>query len=179
MTIYWMLLKRIALWKPADLDCISQKDDDVFKKLNFMRILSVDDLPQNCKNKTGEIVFNAYWISISEIASSCTSKGNGALFFISGYTLVNLWGRDCFSIFDSHSRDSSGRRVVNGTAVLLNFLSLHHMDGYIKKPTFNIIKILCIFKFHLFRLRDVSQSRQFKCLSTTWIMKNGYVKLSK
>ena len=55
-----MLLKRIALWKPADLDCILQKDDDVFKKLNFMRILSVDDLPQNCKNKTGEIVFNAY-----------------------------------------------------------------------------------------------------------------------
>ena len=60
MTIYWMLLKRIALWKPADLDCILQKDDDVFKKLIFMRILSVDDLPQNCKNKTGEIVFNAY-----------------------------------------------------------------------------------------------------------------------
>ena len=59
-----------------------------------MRILSIDDLPQNCKiedvslnldyleNKTGEIVFNAYLISISEIASSSTSKGNGALLFI-------------------------------------------------------------------------------------------------
>ena len=59
-----------------------------------MRILSVDDLPQNCKiedvslnldylqNKTGEIVFNAYLISISEIASSSMSKGNGALLFI-------------------------------------------------------------------------------------------------
>ena len=57
-----------------------------------MRILSVDDLPQNCKiedvslnldylqNKTGEIVFNAYLIS--EIASSSMSKGNGALLFI-------------------------------------------------------------------------------------------------
>ena len=55
-----------------------------------MRILSIDDLPQNCKiedvslnldyveNKTGKIVFNAY----SEIASSSTSKGNGALLFI-------------------------------------------------------------------------------------------------
>ena len=59
-----------------------------------MRILSIDDLPQNCKiedvslnldyleNKTGKIVFNAYLISISEIASSSTSKGNGALLFI-------------------------------------------------------------------------------------------------
>ena len=59
-----------------------------------MRILSIDDLPQNCKiedvslnldyleNKTGKIVFNAYLISISEITSSSTSKGNGALLFI-------------------------------------------------------------------------------------------------
>ena len=59
-----------------------------------MRILSIDDLPQNCKiedvslnldyleNKTGKIVFNAYLISISEIASSSTSKGNGPLLFI-------------------------------------------------------------------------------------------------
>ena len=59
-----------------------------------MRILSIDDLPQNCKiedvslnldyleNKTGKIVFNAYLISISEIASSSTSEGNGALLFI-------------------------------------------------------------------------------------------------
>ena len=59
-----------------------------------MRILSIDDLPQNCKiedvslnldyleNKTGKIVFNAYLISISDIASSSTSKGNGGLLFI-------------------------------------------------------------------------------------------------
>ena len=69
-----------------------------------MRILSVDDLPQNCKiedvsmnlnyleNKTGEIVFNAYLISLSEIVSSCSSKGNGALLFINAYTLAILWG---------------------------------------------------------------------------------------
>ena len=76
-----------------------------------MRILSVDDFPQNCKiedvclnlyyfeNNTGEIVFNAYLITISEIVSSCTSKGNGVLLFISAYTLAILWGRDCFFIF--------------------------------------------------------------------------------
>ena len=65
----WILLKRIVLWKPADLDCILQKGDAVFKKLNLLIILSVDDLPQNCKiedvslnlyyleNKTGETDF--------------------------------------------------------------------------------------------------------------------------
>ena len=143
IAVYWTLLKRISLWKTAYLDCILQKGDDLFKKLNLRRILSVDDLPQNCKiedvslnldyleSKTGEIVFNAYLISISEIVSSCSSKGNGALLFISGYTLAILWGRDCFFIFDSHGRDSSGRKVVNGTAVLLKFLSLHNLDDYI------------------------------------------------
>ena len=76
--------------------------------MNLMRILSLDDLPQNCKiedvsmnlnyleNKTGEIVFNAYLISLSEIDSSCSSKGNGALLFINGYTLAILWGSDFF-----------------------------------------------------------------------------------
>ena len=49
MAICWTLLKRIALRKPADLECILQKGDDLFKKLNLVRILSVDDLPQNCK----------------------------------------------------------------------------------------------------------------------------------
>ena len=51
MAICWTLLRRIALWKLADLDCILQKDDDLFKKLNLKRILSVDDLPHSCKIK--------------------------------------------------------------------------------------------------------------------------------
>ena len=81
--------------------------------------MSVDDLPQNCKiedaslnleyleNETGGIVFHAYLIFISEVVSSCTSKGNCSLLFISGYILAILWGRDCFFISDPHSKDSS------------------------------------------------------------------------
>ena len=77
---------------------------DLFKKLNLIKILIVDDLPRNCKieevsynldylkNKTGEKIFNGYLISISEIVSSCTLKGNGASLFISGYTLAIFWG---------------------------------------------------------------------------------------
>ena len=53
------------------------------------------------------------------------------LLFISGGTLAILWGRDCFFNFDSHSRNFSGRKAANGTAVLLKLLSLYHMDGYI------------------------------------------------
>ena len=171
IAVYWTLLKRISLWKTAYLDCILQKGDDLFKKLNLMRILSVDDLPQNCKiedvslnldyleSKTGEIVFNAYLISISEIVSSCTSKGNGALLFISGYTLAILWGRDCFFIFDSHSRDSSGRKVVNGTAVLLKFLSLHHLDDYIKRTYFQQNSNSLYFQVQFVQIKR-SQSKQ-------------------
>ena len=92
--ICWTLLKGIVLLKSINLDCILWKGYHLFKKLDIMRILSIDDLPQNCKiedvslnldyleNKTGKIVFNAYLISISDIASSSTSKGNGGLLFI-------------------------------------------------------------------------------------------------
>ena len=171
MAICWTLVKFIALWKPADLGCILQKDDDLFKKLNLMRIFSVDDLPKNCKiedvslnldyleNKTTEIFFNAYLISISEIASSCTSKGNGALLFISGYVLAILWGRNCFFIFDFHSRDSSERKVVHGTAVLLKFLPLHHLDEYIKKAYFQQTLNLLHFQVH-FVWVEKSQAKQ-------------------
>ena len=104
-------------------------------------------MPRTCKidvslnldyleNKTGVIVFNVYLISMSEIVSSCTSKENSALLFISGYILAILWGGDCFFIFDSHRRNSSGTKVVNETATLLKFLSLHHMDDYIKRTYF-------------------------------------------
>ena len=77
---------------------------DLFKKLNPIRILIVDDLPRNCKtkeisynlhyleNKTGEKVFNGYLMSILEIVSSCTLKRNGASLFISGYTLAIFLG---------------------------------------------------------------------------------------
>ena len=137
MAICWTLLKRIAF-----------RNNDLFKNLNLMRILSVDDFPQNCRieddflsldyleNKPGEIDFNAYLISISEIVSSCTLKGNGAVLLISGYTLAILWGRKCFFIFDSHSIDSSGRIIVNGTAVLLKFIQLYHLDDDIKRTYF-------------------------------------------
>ena len=63
-------------------------------------------------------------------------KGNGAVLFLSGYTVAILLGRNCFFIFDSHSRDSSGRKVVNGTAVLSKLLSRHHLHNCIERTYF-------------------------------------------
>ena len=189
MAICWMLLKRIALWKPADLDCMLQKGDDLFKRVNLMRILSVDNLPQSCKiedvflnldyleNEIGEIVFHAYLISISEIVSSCNSEGNGALLFIGGYALVILWGRECFFIFVSHSRDFSGRKVVNGTAVLLKFLSLYHVDDYIKRTYFKGNSNFLYFQIQFVQIKrskakhQTIQMSQYQLNYEEWIYK--------
>ena len=67
--------------------------------------------------------------------------------------------RDCFFIFDSHSRDSSGRKVVNGTAVLLKFLSLHHLDDYIKRTYFQRNLDSLYFQFQFVQIKR-SQSKQ-------------------
>ena len=115
------------------------------RTLQIFRYLSIDDLPhhlflwtqhilqvQYLENMTGEICLNAYITSISQIISNCQCLGNGALLIINNYTLSILWGRQCFFIFDSHSRDEEGKHAPNGTAVLLKFHSLAKLEEYIK-----------------------------------------------
>ena len=79
--------------------------------------------------------------------------------FVNGYTLAILWGRDCFFIFDSHSRDSSEREVVNETAVLLKFLTLHQMDDYIKRTYFQQNSSYFCFQVQFVQIKR-SQSKQ-------------------
>ena len=63
----------------------------------MFRILGVDDLPARIsiygravdivflENKTGEITLNVYLISMTDIPSTCSNHGQGALLVISGY----------------------------------------------------------------------------------------------
>ena len=60
-------------------------------------------------------------MSVTEIVSDCQQIGTEDLLIINNYILGLLWGNQCFSLFDSHSKDEIGRMSVKGTAVLLKF----------------------------------------------------------
>ena len=127
---------------------------------------------------TGEICLNAYITSISHIFSNCQCLGNGALLIINNYTLGILWGRQCFFVFDSHSRDENGKQSPNGTAVLLKFHSLAKLEEYIKNTYYGqtqqslmyfqiqFIKFICaeddiqVISSELRRLRTLKKQRE-------------------
>ena len=119
-------------------------NDLLFKSINNLSYLSIDDVPNKLKiknsfltteyleNKTAEFVVREY-LTISEIISACQFKGNGVMLFVNGFTLGIIWNNNSCYLFDSHSSDSSGNPVIDGTAVLLKFNSLLYIDEYIRK----------------------------------------------
>ena len=96
---------------------ILENGDRLFKSMNQYRLLEVDDLPRtvdiysypvdifSLDNKTGEITLNVNLVSLKEIIESCLNVGSGALLIISGYIFGLIWGTECVSLFDSHSKD--------------------------------------------------------------------------
>ena len=70
--------------------------------------------------------------AICDIVGNCSNLGNGALLIINGYALGVIWGKNCFFLFDSHSKNSSGNICQNGTSVLLKFETLSKLQEYVK-----------------------------------------------
>ena len=84
------------------------------------------------ENRTGEITPSAYMKSISGIVDNCLNLGNGALLVINGWALGIIWGKNCFFLLDSHSKNSNGNICQNSTSVLLKFETLTKLQEYIK-----------------------------------------------
>ena len=145
MAVCWNMFKSVARWDGYDLDRILQIGGQLFKSLNMFRVLGVDDLPARVsiydsavdivflENKAGEITWNVYLISMTDILSTCSNHGKDALLIISGYVLEIIWGRNCFYLFDCHSKDGEGNISQNGTAVSLKFDTFSNLEEYIKQ----------------------------------------------
>ena len=84
------------------------------------------------ENRTGEITPSAYMKSISDIVGNCLNLGNRALLTINGCALGIIWGKNCFFLLDSHSKNSNGNICQNGASVLLKFETLTKLQEYIK-----------------------------------------------
>ena len=121
-----------------------RKSDALFKSLNKFKLFGVEDLPTKTEiyshsidialleNRTGEITSSTYMTAICDIVGNCSNLGNGALLIINGYALGVIWGKNCFFLFDSHSKNSSGNICQNGTSVLLKFETLSKLQEYVK-----------------------------------------------
>ena len=115
-----------------------------FKSLNKFKLLGVEDLLAKMEiyshsidialmeNKTGEITSSKYMTSIVDIVGNCLKLGNVALLMINGYALGVIWAKNCFFLFDPHSKSSSGNICQNDTSVLLKFERLNKLEEYVK-----------------------------------------------
>ena len=74
---------------------------------------------------------------MTDIPSTCSNHRKGALLIISSYVLGIIWGRNCFYLFDSHSKDGEGNISQNGTAVLLKFDTFSNLEECIKQIYYN------------------------------------------
>lgn len=69
---------------------------------------------------------------ITEIVSDCELIGTGSLLIINSYFLYLPWGKECFFLFDSHSKDENGRISATNTVFLLTFYSFQSLEKYVK-----------------------------------------------
>ena len=64
-----------------------------------------------------------------------TGSNNGitlCLLFMEGFTTVIILLRNCYYLFESHSRDEKGLIVVDVTSVLMKFRDLYELEKYLQ-----------------------------------------------
>ena len=65
-----------------------------------------------------------------------TTGGNNGitlcLLFMEGFTTAIILLRNCYYLFDSHSRDERDLSVVDGTSVLMKFRDLYELEKYLQ-----------------------------------------------
>ena len=142
LAICWAKVRNIAYWQSFDLDHVLDLGDSLYKNLGLNRYLDASDLPQevgldecfNCKvNKIylhdGEAVIGR---GVRFILNAFGEERRTALLFInSTVTAIILQSRACY-FFDSHSKDSRGLSVPDGSSVLLKFANILQLENYIQ-----------------------------------------------
>ena len=123
-----------------DLDFVLDLGDNFFKSLGLHRYLDVSDLPEHIRfygnfwsiNKTylhdGEAIIGTRFLFSPFLPRSRSA----ALLFINSTVTAIISHSRSYYLFDSHSRDSRGFIVSNGTSVLLKLSCLQQVDNYIE-----------------------------------------------
>ena len=118
------------------------KEDQFYKSLNTIDLLSVDDLPHTVKLLNMDININFLHLETRVVTLAdglpflrCCVPHNicdGPLLFIGGNTTAIVSRQNKFYCFDSHSRDGRALCVSNGKSVLLRIHDLLEVERYIE-----------------------------------------------
>ena len=146
-SVCWTTVRKITLWKDFDLDFILHKGDKVYKDVNINRYLNVDELPTKIVIDNSH--FDIFVIRAEDFLGSSlledtdtiintdlffSDNVTGIILFIEGYCVSILKeSNNCQVIyaFDSHSRDSEGNIVPDGSSILIKFSSIKSFWDYI------------------------------------------------
>ena len=161
--------RKLALWKTHDLDFILSEGDSNFKKLGFRESVFVDEFPNilqlenhnvsfNFKLGHGEFITGTNNNSVNFVSHKDLQEHDGSIFVIDGYSFAIMDYNNKYFIFDSHSKDSKGNRIADGTSVLMRFDTLNNLKSYIRETYNN----------NLFQILNVKVSMQgFDILKST------------
>ena len=146
-SVCWTTVRKITLWKDFDLDFILHKGDKVYKDVNINRYLNVDELPTKIVIDNSH--FDIFVIRAEDFLGSSlledtdtiintdlffSDNVTGIILFIEGYCVSILKesnNRQVIYAFDSHSRDSEGNIVPDGSSILIKFSSIKSFWDYI------------------------------------------------
>ena len=127
------------------MDHILVEGDNLYKSLHTSDMLSVDQLPAFVKMYNHDIPVQYLRLETqlatlingdSFLRDLLTTGGNNGitlcLLFIEGFTTAIILLRNCYYLFDSHSRDERDLSVVDGTSVLMKFRDLNELEKYLQ-----------------------------------------------
>ena len=142
LALCWSKIYDCRIWRKDDLDHVLNEGDQLYKSLNTIDLLSVDDLPYTVELFNMDININFLHLETRDVTladglpflRSCVPHNicDGLLLFIGGNTTAIVPRQNKFNIFDSHSPDGRGLCVSNGTTVFLRFHDLLEVERYIQ-----------------------------------------------
>lgn len=141
----WSHIRNLSFWKSTDLDKILIEGDKLYKSLNVIGPLDVDDIPRSItmSNISCSVTLLNLETCVANINegypllqipfSTRQNNDNSGLIIIDGYTIAVFQLPDGkFYVFDSHSRDERGLSVFDGKSCLLKFKNIYEVEKYIQ-----------------------------------------------
>ena len=136
-------VKTVSRWNKSDLNHVLTEGDLLYKSLNVVDMLTADDLPRSIVmcNIEFPVDFLELKTEIAHLRNgesflrrSVPNTGDEFMFllFMGGFTTALMKHHNHFYLFDSHSRDSRGLSVVDGTSVLMKVSDLFEVENYIQ-----------------------------------------------
>ena len=143
--------------------------------LNFIRHLSVDDLPR--KIDLSEIEINLEFLELRDgemdispennsvlvsLFYSARFSGDGFLLFVNGFTLAVIYEieHNSYFLFDSHSRNEHGFLVSDGKSVLIRFARIYDIECYIKEIYLHAQMTTCYFQIQFVKVHISDANRE-------------------